>query len=235
MKRTIITLLGLLFVTLWSCKQEPTPDPPAVNYKVTPSGVILAGSSVTIIVSATGADSIFVNDKKLATNNEYIINALMESTTFIATAYGPGGKTTVTINIPVEIPPEPTLTVSYPTEAIAYGDSVTVYWKAEGIITLVTLNGKNVESVDSIISPPIFKDEFYTFVVKGPGGSITKEVKIQSGGWKSSQLGLISYGKWVGVPRVDVLDGNKNFIRVSNAENNLTLDFHNDYSVYIYC
>ncbi len=99
---------------------------------------------------------------------------------------------------PAPTPTAPTLTVTFPQGTIPYGDSVSFSWRAEGKVSYVSLDGKEVAPIGSYQTKRLFDSvNSYKLVASGPGGSASKTFAINVGDWTTSVYGMISHKHWI--------------------------------------
>jgi len=99
---------------------------------------------------------------------------------------------------PAPTPVAPSLTVTFPQGTIPYGDSVSFSWEAEGKVSYVSLDGKEVAPIGSYQTKRLFDSvNTYKLTATGPGGSASKTIAIKVGDWTTSDYGIISHDYWI--------------------------------------
>lgn len=196
------------------------------------SNSITAGQAVTLTwqsdnatsltITATGADG---TTRTISTNSQLSGNTQdkpTQTTTYAATATGPGGSAKGQANVTVIQPTAPSLVFSASSNSIVKGDTVTLSWQATNAdsvtITAVGADGatRQISTANNPASDQPTQDTTYTAVATGPGGSTPPQ--------------SVTVAVTQGVPQITQLAANPTTV-VAGASTTLTWDTTNATSV----
>lgn len=201
-KFTLLFLVVILSTTKCNIifPEKVIPEISINEVNVFPSSNVNYGDSVTIIWSCSGSTYCKFEDKTYKTKDSVRINFLTEPKYFTLYAYNDlGERKTYDINLSVKSAPAPELTVEYSGIIVPYGWATVFTWKTSGYVDQVKINENLVQNVDSgyIVTPALYDKTSYKIEALGPGGVTTKNISIPVGNWTTSDIGLITYGRFI--------------------------------------
>lgn len=214
-----IICFGLLFA---SCEQSVIEEPevlkaaPVIETSVLPGETILYNSSAIIKYTSTNTNKCTINGQIVnCTSGEFNTGQLTQTTSYTISSTGEGGTTQkiVTVNVGAAPPNAPSLVVDK-TEFknnLNFGEKTNFSWKAEGEISSVTLNGKDVAKEGYYYTGRLFENTDFVLEVNGPGGKVTEKLTVTVGGYETSVFGLLSNKLWT-IKRWNHLDSQKKYV-----------------------
>ena len=150
---------------------------PTINLGADPE-TIMFGGSATLTWDSLNADSLSFNQGigSVELQGSLTVSPL-ETTTYIATATGPGGDTTkgVTINVTY---PEPTVSFSAVPLSVKYGEPITLEWYITNAENVTIDQGVGVVDFTGTLTVYPEEDTVYTITVTDPGGIVTAQATV---------------------------------------------------------
>jgi hypothetical protein len=151
--------------------------PPTLTLTADPV-TVMAGDSAVLSWNSADANTISFNqgigDVSLDGSLTVSPNA---ATTYVATATGPGGKTTRSVPITVTYP-LPTVSFSATPSSVKAGESIVLAWSATNAESVSIDQGIGMVDPDGTLQVSPAEDTVYSITVTGPGGIVTEQAAV---------------------------------------------------------